>query len=139
MKKLTVAGVGSVLYIKDIESDTFKESYLFLRSIDRVSINGVETEFESVEMPPIVSYLGYAPGRTNVKWVYDDNSRELFDIGVDFMLPDADKYKIMIQHCAAGDQLGAIYLIDLVNVNGEDVLTFDKVVPAGMFSPIIRL
>ena len=139
MKRLTVAGVGSALFIKDIDSDAFKESYLFLRDIDRVSINGVETRFESVEMPPIASYLGYAPGHTNLKWICGDSDSELFDIGVEFMLPDADEYKIMIQHCVAGEQLGPIYLIDMINVNGEDVLTPDKVIPAGMFSSIIQL
>ncbi len=131
MKKLTIAGLGSVLYIKDSEQETYRETILFLRDIYKVSINGEETKYELVEMPELVNYLGYSTGRTQMKWIRKEESEELFDIGVEYLIPDADKYRILIQHTKAGDVLGSVFLIDIVNVNGEDILTSDKVIPFG--------
>lgn len=135
MKKLTIAGLGSVLYMKDAEHVSYKEAFLFLNEIYKVSINGEETQYELVEMPDIVNYLGYSPGHTHLKWIHEFESDELFDIGAEYKLPDSDKYRILIQHTRAGDLLGNIFLIDIVNVNGEDILTSDKVIPMGESSP----
>ena len=131
MTKLTIAGQGSVLYMKDNDQESYKEAYLFLKDIYKVSIKGKETGYEIIEMPDIINYLGYSHGRTNLKWICNEGTDELFDIGVEYILPETEHYKILIQHTNAGELLGHIYLIDIVNVNGEDILTLDRVVPEG--------
>ena len=138
MKKLLITGPGSVVYIKKRKDSSYKESHIFLNSIDSISINGKEVLYGSIEINDLVGYLGYKPGDTHLKWIIDEETGGTFNLGVEFILPDdAVDYRVLVPFFKNDSRFGDLYLVDIVNVNGEDFLTQDTILPEGLSSPDI--
>lgn len=134
MKKLLIVGPGSVVYIKKREDLNYKESHIFLNRIDAISINGKAVSFCPVDVGDLVSYLGFKHDSTNLKWIIEEETGETFNLGVEFLLPDAADYRVMIPSVYNDSRMGNLFLVDIVNVNGEDILTNDSIQPEGIFT-----
>lgn len=139
MKKLLLTGPGSVVYIKNSEDRDYKESHLFLNRIDSISIDGKTAAIETVEINDLISFLGFKHGNTLIKWIIDEETNGAFNLGVESIIPDAPDYKILVLHINNDLHLGDFFLVDIVNVNGEDILTHDHILPEGAFSSDVEV
>lgn len=134
MNKLLILGPGSVFYLKRREDQFYREPFLFLNKIESISINGQEVSFENVEFGSILDCLGYKPGKTHITWIVDEESKGLFDLGIEYILPDANSYKIKVLHISNDSLLGDVFLLDIINVNGNDIMTHERVLPEGVLT-----
>lgn len=139
MNKLQISGYGSAFYLKQRSDPKYKESYLFLNSIESIKIGSENVSYDTMDILDLINYLGYQPGESHIKWKIDEESGLLFDLCLEYLIPESEKYKVIIQHVNKNSQLGEVFLVDIVNVNGEDVLTRDRSIPSDLFTPDVEI
>lgn len=121
MKKLVIVGYGSDLHLKNREDDYYEESYYFLNDIETVNIDGEEVDYEKIEIDDVLTHFGYKRGETTIKYVLDEDTNDFFEFEFEYELPDSDEYQIKIKHVENDDILGELWLVDVVEVNGEEI------------------
>ena len=135
---MLITGIGSVFYIKWQNEEKYRNANLFLTRIDSISVNGKEVGFIQLEIDDLVDYLGFNHGETLLTWISNDEN-ELFELGIEYDIQDAKNYRLILQHVKCDNTLGDIYLTDIINVNGEDILTKDsikyRIISQGVFTP----
>ena len=138
MAKISIEGIGTDLHLKKREEEAYETSYYLMYSIESIDIDGEPYDLDKVihiEIDDVITHFGFKRGETSIKYVYDEDTDEGVPLVFEFIVPDADDYEIKMKHVEEDYDLGDFFLIDAIEVNGEEVLSEDAPDYYGTYSP----
>lgn len=121
MKKLVIVGYGSDLHLKNRDDEDYEESYYFINDLETINIDGEEVDFDNIEIDDVVTHFGYKRGATSIEYMLDEDTDDFFEFEFEYEIPDSNEYHIRIKHVENDENLGEMWLVDTIEVNGEEI------------------
>ena len=128
MKTIRIEGIGTDLHLKRHDEEEYETSFYILQEINSITIDGEpfdSDDVEPIEIDDVIEHLGFEHGDTTIMYVYDEDTDEGLPLSFEYNVDDNDEYKIRIEHVEDDYNLGEFFLVDTIEVNGEEIISED--------------